>query len=282
MKLKLLIAFIAILLTACSGDESDPVNDPIIEKDIKEIAYYEGDMFVGLIKFENNKFKERYLMVAGLEDYYTYDSQGRLIERVMYQNDEIVSTENITYDSSGRLVNITVENVDYYTVTEFDYTQQNKILRTDISYFEGSQQASTRFYHINDQGYISKIIYGEDDFPNSSEAVYSDNCLISVLYADFDMMLEDYIYHNTTNSYDMETEVKGQYININHNRFGSNQHNTVLASNFLPVGNKYLFSVIEGEYETQYVYEFDEDGFPVEVKRYINNELSSKEIITYE
>jgi hypothetical protein len=287
MKLKLLLAFIAASIVACSSDDGTAVNPT--GTDLNEVKTYRDGELVEVNKYENNKLKERYLYENGqvfLEDLNTYDNQGRLIERVVnFSNINNISntsesTQSIEYDNAGRIISITEEAiydglpapVKYRT---FNYNIPNKITETISSEGQNDYQY---VYDLNSSGYVNKITLSGPN-PSFRESVFEGDNIITYTTSDYNFDEDNYTITTTSYTYDMDTPVMGSP----DNRFGSNKANTALFyANTSSHSVNYLIEVVTGDNVIQKQYEFNSGGYPTKIKTFQNNSLLSESHITYQ
>ena len=286
MKFKaLLFAFVAISLTSCSGDDSNPVDnnpDPIVEKDIAKIVILsEGDTSA-VFNYENNMLKERFLYLDGQmwhEDFYDYNEEGLRVGRTVYEYGELGFTESIEYDDSNRIERIRQEipNALLVTVMTFDYSLTDKIIMNVTEYNWDDITYDESIFDLDETGRIYKITSDSD----IKEAVYSGNNITQIIKTNGESSGVD------TYVFDMETDVKGSFLEINYNQFGTNMNNHIVHnSEFAPEIDKLVIDETwqwNDEITTiGYEYEFDEDGFPVKQMIYQEGFPPAELIIIYQ
>ena len=290
MKFRLLFFAAFLAFASCSSDDSsETVNLPVEHKDLKEItSYYANDVIAELRKFENNKLKKRYLYDSGeqvFEDLYTYNEDGLLIERHSTTTDGIEFNQSVNYDGQGRISEI--ENYDgHYEKYTFDYSQEGKIIETRISDGGAGVSQSQTVYELNNEGYITKVKSGaltiaEYDYQGDKVIKYK------AMYYN-DGVLEEDMTAEYNYSYDMNTEVKGEYINVWNNLFGNSKTNYILyrvPSRPIFTKNNYLSAYTYNGVTivtTTMQYEFDANGFPVKQENFSDDGYYTKHIITYQ
>lgn len=286
MKLKFVFAFIAVSLAACSSDDSAPVNS-VNEKQLKEVISTRDNGQSGeSLKFENNKVKERYLFnETGVyfEDLYSYDNEGRLYKRFVTTAD-FEAEQTIVYDDFERISYITTETIfdgaSGVDVEErsFDYSIANKVIETTI---RENQPNSIYTFDLDNNGRVYRVTEGSN---NSiiNEATFTGNNTATQTYFSYNTPTEFTTLTNTF-TYDMTTEVKGEFLKISTNRYGNYIANEALFNHFVSnARNNYVSQVVNDDSTTTYQYQFDADGFPVNVDTYENGVVYRTTTITYQ
>lgn len=302
MKLKLLLGIVFFSLLSCSGDDSGVVNtnEPVTEtptdsvppsenavKMLKEIRRYFNGTLGEVLKFENDRLKERFLYNDNgqifFEDYYTYDNSLLLTSRYVHNSEENVTfTSSMSYDDVGRLLSIHEESDltnSYFVDITFDYSSPGYIVRNDIRLTNGQQGESQTIFDITVDGLVTKITQNNSD---NMEAVYYGNNMISLTTLYYNDSGNDLI---TTHQFDhdMTVEVKGEYLNRNSNRFGNVKANSSLYSNdIIRVDTNYISKHIVSNEEFDYVYDYDANGYPITFSIFGNGNLLEREVITYQ
>lgn len=320
MKIKLLFGFIAFSLLSCSSDDNESVNsntddNPPVEKELIKIErqyFSDQSTEVGYIDeqiYDNGLLKELrgYRLSTGnvnREAFYTHDSEGRLIEvhyEYIYTDRTDYLHQVLEYDNQGRLTSIQ-HNISstsphtYQGSTDFNYDVPNQVLRSSFQVDSfGQTTISNTFFFLDAEGNVYKSA-GTSENSDYIEGTYENGNLTQRQIFEFDDNIGDYVITKTAYyTYDMETEVKGDYINVNlHdggiydiglNQFGSFKANENLyweRSVSLRRAN-YPLQISEGGGVVKREYEFDDDGYPV-IVTYIgtNNIPYKRDIITYE
>lgn len=298
MKLRLLLGIVFFGLMSCSGDDASETvntNEPVtetpadsvpptnVEKHLKEVQRYFNGELAEVLKFENDRVKERFLYNESgqlfYEDYYTYNDQFMLIERHIISNayeETETATETFMYDNQGRLSVINIEhNASFYTIRNFDYTTSGIISEDNYTYSTGNEFYSNKEYKLNEYGLVYKIIDGL----NTTDATYSGYNMIS--YISSYENSGNTIIHSSQTNFNISTDVKGEFINRNNNMLGNNKFNQSLyKSNIVHYDTHYMDnSIIQGVTNT-YTYEFDSDNYPIVYMSYEGENLFLKEIIT--
>jgi hypothetical protein len=268
MKLKLILAFVALSLAACSGDDdTTPVN---AEKMLDQVNdhIYENGVLVRVIArdYENNK-------IAGTLDHnidngfyvkyvYEYNSEGLVAVESRYTSD----TENFDgivpfmvctyeYDDLGRLELIT-ETTDFPDLPEesgvstsaYTYNDDNTVTR--VNDYGGESITYVFYLNASGQVYKQELLNGEV----VQEVTYDGNNMISWSNGAFS---REYTY--------ADYEVKGKYINWFSGQYGDYQPNRILRGGFINIStgvDKYVSS-FSGDASVSYEYDFDEEGYPV-------------------
>ena len=152
-------------------------------------------------------------------------------------------------------------------------------------------------YFLDQEGYVYKS-ESDTENPNSTEGIYENGNLMQLLKSQYDEDMGEYVtVVSQAYSYDTETEVKGDYIHmatmtnsglaVGNNQFGTNKANESLyLFNGFPARRRANYPTHfyqNGELWQTREYDFDEDGYPVDV-RYINDSdgVWQKEVIIYE
>lgn len=266
MKSEILFVFVALSLFSCSGsDDNGPVET--ITKDLKEIATYidDGDAYLidQLKIYQNNRLTERYIYGDDFlfSDLYTYDQNGRLIHRIAGYEDYYENT-TIQYDNQGRISSIEIINGNIHEQKVFDYSVPGKILMEMVKFHDSDPFVQQFFMHItydlNNEGLVYRITKSDDiNLYEVNEVEYTGNNITSKTFTHYDNEIGANVTQTYNYSYDMETPVKGHYLNKEFNQFGSNPANHVLYfEDYVAEKDKYLIS-------SSYEYEFDSDGYPV-------------------
>ncbi|HYD89922.1 MAG TPA: hypothetical protein VEA37_00365 [Flavobacterium sp.] len=288
MKKTLLLAIVAISLIACSGDDTPETTNPAVDKNLHKILLYvqDGDELIDeSCIFVDNRMTERYLYDQGepfYHDIYTY-FQGRLIKREV--TDDINGGHlvlELSYDSSGRISSQIIEVDSGYTeFTTYNYAEPGKI--KTITYFSqgGQPEEKHTTYFLDDEGFVFKIESGN----NVTILEYdSGRNVVSKTYIQ-NPGEENEETNVTLYTYDLETPVKGGFLQKDFIRFGDNNANYELYegyNNYQPARSNYLIQTSsEGEVANT-EYEFDEDGYPMSYSIVSNGEAWATYQIIYE
>ena len=271
MKLRLLFAFIALSLVACSSDDSSTGKDPSEnpgEKKLREIIQTEFNDSGSVKQTVKIQFddKDRALAQFG------YDGTGTLISKKEYayntaglletmtaftvQND-VASPDYsyvLTYDSNGRVITRT-DSGAMASSTTYAYNENNTIgvIRT--------AGAVTDFatYYLNTGGQLfKKTTESETEqltYTGSNILKYTNSSLTSVF------------------AYDSENAPKGQQHNAVINLFKGNMVNAMLIEglNAIDLGStQYTIKRTDNTNVYDYEYQFDNDKYPVKVRCFKN------------
>jgi len=296
MKNKLLLfAFITAFLMACSSDdETTPVGveDPVLT-DLKEINSYTDGNEMENRKFENNLLRERYFIRENgdvyFEDIYSYNAQNLLIGRnvnVQYEDGSTASVNQVvSYDSLGRIIKI-VDNQTFdgntdniqTNFTDFDYSMPNTIVATSVT--AGLSPSVTK-YHLNSEGLVYMKTY--DNSQHTVEATFTNGNIVTVSRTTYNSPT-DILISTTSNLYDLQTEVKGEYLKIATNQFGTVKANAAIYKSDVSSNssNYILNSQMNGNTDTTYEYQFNSAGYPTNVKLFDTNGLYLEHQIIYQ
>jgi hypothetical protein len=271
MKIKLLFAAMLLCLVSCSDDDNSttvPVTE--VQKNILSIANETYDQ-EGVVKAkytidcENNRpILRKYFDASGnfySSTEYAYAPNGLLSSYSDYYGAVKEADAMLSYDSDGRLTEIIYTNynsLNGWQMSSFIYNDDNTI--TEKFRNEINSDVFITTYFLNASGQIYKI-------QNSNGAIglvtYEGNNVTSLT-----------TYAGTLNYiYDNVTEVKGDFLNLYENQVGSNT-NAILWLGFSTVlegVDRYKTNVQSSleMFNTEYTYEFDEDGYPVEKTMHI-------------
>jgi hypothetical protein len=284
MKLRLLFFATFLSLMSCSEDDgTTPVSVPTTEN-LKQITYYntqddDADGIDAILKFQENKLVERHLFnldgEAYLEDYYTYDSNGRMVTHIanVYQDGSETFDQTFEYDAIGRLTLAKNTYNGTYTEESFDYSVANKITKTTSYFFsDGMNDYSViEVFDLLPDGRVYKIT-GEYLI---SQVEYAGNNI--VLRIETDVESGETVTYNYT--YDMQTAVKGHYLNYVFDNYGENKANHVIKTGHFSVAKDNFMTSGDGYVKE---YEFNNNGYPVKDLFYVDGVLQYKYEITYE
>lgn len=301
MKLRLLFFTALLSLASCSSDESaEPVNEnpnptPTIEKNLKKIKEYyvngETEQLDMVTLCTNNKIdqiigyeNDNPLEIASIYDY-SYNAQGRLSYiDVHFYGDYNWSDSSVSfgYDEQGRLIYLdeVQDGSSTHWTKEFIYDTENNVITGD--YDPGGNIPN--IFYLNGSGTIYKMeILSEYYNLNATEVSYEGNNILScTLTTYYDSSVINY-------TYDYETEVKGEYLNLFRNSYGGFNTMNLYELGFnlalLSPDNYRLTESKTNSIDINYYYEysFDEDGYPIEVRElYDNGTVFKKIVIEYE
>lgn len=299
MKLRLLFFAAFLSLASCSSDDStDPVNEnpdptPPVEKNLKRIEEYglngETESLYQVILCENNKIHQilGYIdpdpTVVTMMSEYSYDSQGRLIGLAYnyyngFGDDTFTSFE---YDAQGRLTYADAVDDGNPTHWRREYTYNNEDNVVTGDYDPGGNLPNT--FYLNGNGIIYKTEYENEFYSTITEVNYQGNNIVSNTLISNSTGNNPQVINYT---YDYETEVKGEYLNLFRNTFGSTNNMILFRAGFslaILCADNYILT--EGSNSTDvntYEYSFDEDGYPIEIRKLYNGIVFNKTVIIYE
>jgi hypothetical protein len=259
MKLRLLIAFMALTLSACSDDDQSSTGPKKLQQ-VNNISYNDNGTIshTGKLLFDNGRLSQIISYRPSGEQFskstFFYNDDNLLVESKLYTINTSVPylTTSYIYDDQGRIIqfNETVED-NFEVSTSEKYVTYNS--DDTISYWwdTSNGQNITYTYYLNDDGKIFKVMNPEGE---TMEVTYEGNDIVSVTEPG----------GTTTYSFDNSTEVKGDYLKIIRNQY-NNDVNAVLAAGLLSsIGgiDRYQISS-NGAIDTETVYEFDDEGYPV-------------------
>ncbi|MEE1898512.1 hypothetical protein V1389_09205 [Flavobacterium rakeshii] len=300
MKLRLFFLAAFVSLASCSSDDDEnpdptPTPTPVV-KNLKDITYKNASGEIREItKYEDNKLKERILYDQGVifhTEIFAYNEDGYLVSGVYTTDDDGVN-QYVSYDDSGRITQITNDFtymgiVGNTTTSVVDYSETGVINVTKTTVQGENEELDYFKYFLTAEGRVYEIALVNDDELSYIYKVDYDGDNVAVVYSYRDGDTGAYL-NTSTLSYDNETEVKGEFVHINSNRFGDNKANYVIyREDVIPnVSEKYHTGTnVAGyvNYSSQITYEFDEDGYPVKQTGYIDGEQdpTAEYFITYE
>ncbi|MCO6146626.1 hypothetical protein [Flavobacterium sp. NRK1] len=272
MKTKLLLAFMATFLISCSGEddtitvEADP--HQVVEKKLDYVVKTtEADSTIIQFNDNNQIINETRYDLSGVIDYkkeYIYDFSGHLKTvkdfYAFYGLDQPVETQSYSYDDEGKLIKriINEKQSTYDLITRVIYSYSNTVISYEVT-SNTSNNTGHGTYLLNNEGFISKI-----------EGNYTDEFLYegdNIIWFGGTRHLPSDIYE-----YDMINEPVGPYVHMYKNPYGS-INNAILMTSTLYVsllGSNYVTKWYNNDNNFSYEvkYEFDDDGYPVKVKRY--------------
>lgn len=281
MKLKLLLAFIAISLIACSDNE-DADNTPK-EKKLERIAttyYYENStqayLSEELFFDDNNKpitansyqISDNQASLSS-QKLYAYSDKELLskIEEYPHINEQGISNipsyrSVIEYDDLDRVI----QNYVYNYFSETPQIIESYVYNADktISVTRVFDDAPTLYYtyYLNNNGQIYKRMFNAVN--SVKEVTYDGDNIISETKPNGDVL---------TYTFDNVNLPKGEFHNAFKNMYSGNMVNAILLEGFedvTKINSKYLIgqnSNVDSLNET-YQYEFDEEGYPIKISRY--------------
>ncbi|TRW22998.1 hypothetical protein FMM05_14975 [Flavobacterium zepuense] len=283
---KILFAFLcAIPFTSCSDSDvtdvknvQQSVNEITDEpEDEPEIAAYELDSVIqysggnaSVFEFSNNKMVKQSIGNQLFYEY-SYNQDGQLSS--MTGKDEqgnINFTRSVSYGADKRII---AKNDTYYnniqntTSTEnvtYIYNNANNTVTADFDSYD--EYAQDRVYHFNAAGLLSKIT--TTDGTDIQVYEYNGN--------NISQMTSGSIYGFT---YDNVTAVKGEYLNMYRNQF-KNYSSYIVYTGYMvvkTVTHNYLSQFTDYSGVANYTYQFNAEGYPVEVN--VNHPTANDEQI---
>lgn len=298
MKTKLLFAFLAMSVISCSDDDSNPTTPPV-EKNLaqmvvkryqnngsiyKDVYDFDGDNKLTIVNRYDGQ-DENFSKIT-----YEYNASGLLSVAKTYgysmgDPNQPSHVTSYTYDGSSRITGIDdtessgIESTQ--TITSFTYNSNNTISAVaNIIAYPEEEVIKNYTFHVNADGHIVKKVDADNTI--LAQAVYNAGNIES--YTQLSAPSMSYLF-NTANT------PKGDYLNINLNRFGGDFNNAILSGGFASVGNGITNYVSQQTSTnattsqiTTYTYEFDEDGFPIKVSLYTQGSTEPFEVreITYQ
>ena len=300
MKYRLLFFAVALCTISCNNDDENVAIPQ--EKNLKSISVFNNDGDSNIDEttiFENNRPIDNYIYdLQGQvisHQKFTYNPSGQLVLTEKFNgNNEILNSGAIVYDTTGRMIGIT--SLLYFDIgmpgltynTNFTYNADNTITRSTSNLFE--PVFISYVFHIDNQGFVSKIIGDSEDPVEINYDIVDDAQYVNGNITQwsrngyFDEIGEYELLHNYTFIYDAETEVKGKYLDIYRLQFG-NDTNIALYGMFdytIESSHNYIIqkTTENGDIYT-FEYEFDTDGYPIKKLVYLNNTLKSEINIEY-
>lgn len=280
MKNKLLLLIFTTFLFSCSNDDSS--SEPSVNQTKQlfkkeKILYENGNLNMKITtQYENNK--------PAIDSAYNSTNQLLYVSKNFFNTNNLVSSikvydengilsieNNITYDNLGRITQILNTQPSGSSVFNFTLNSNNTISSERIS---NGSVVTTKTFFLNSNG----IIYKEVSGTNNKESIFDSNNNLTQNTA-----------YSVTNNYEYnEPHLKPSTLQFDNSTIvGSVKMNTVLIENTLDdhnntFGDK-LISKITSSNGTifNYIYTYDSDNYPVNLKSYINNVLVSEENFTY-
>lgn len=278
MKIRLLLAFIAVSFASCSSDDnSNP--DPSIgipgEKKLYEIIQRDFNEDGSVMLTTSTSFDENDRAVS-VQQYngdgvlnahreFTYNGSGQFESMVYYTEETGLDTPNssysISYDGEGRvtILNDTFLNngISATSVTTYTYNQNNTITAIREFSFGGSE--ITTFY-LNTAG----LLYKRSNALSTEEITYAGENITTYTS---DIFTSEYKYDNAH-------EPKGQHHNAIINKYWGNRVNAILIEGFTSIDfgtTKYVKQKIDNRGTHYLKYEFDDKGYPIKVRYFLND-----------
>ena len=279
MKIKLLVAFMAIALVSCSkDDDSASDNSGNEEKKLNRIIQTDFN--------ENGSVK----MTSQIQ----FDDNNKALSNLEYDGDGVLSTKrDFTYNKSGQ-----IETMMYYTaatgleIPNYSYTVTYKgdgrVESVSDSFISnGAAATSSMDYVYNENSTIvmtRNFSFGgaaiTTFYLDTAGSVYkktdSAGTTEQLIYAGKDVQKYSTEMFSSTFAYDNEHTPKGQQNNVVLNQYNGNIQNTLLLGGFTSfnLGNtKYVMQRTDNGAEIyNYEYQFDKEGYPVKVKCYKNED----------
>lgn len=272
MRLLLCIAFLSLL--SCSGDDIGPGSHELYE--ISYFSYdYNGDRSIYLVdKFESNQLKESYHYHIGEVEgrtVYFYNTDNALVSYTYTPTNYAASksVESITYDNLKRISSIEKKSGYTTVIINFDYSQQAHIIANYIRQEYGEvKNTSQNIYDLDETGRVNKITKKDSngDVYSIMEAIYEGNNITTIFGTNY---IDGAPQNNTSYIvYNKQIPVKGEYLNIDHNRFGPNKANHVIYSGFYTWAKDNYYESINGAGKE---YVFDSEGYPVKFINYTHS-----------
>jgi len=280
MKIKLLVAFMAIALVSCSkDDDSGSGNSGNGEKKLNRIIQTDFN--------ENGSVK----MTSQIQ----FDDNNKALSTLEYDGDGVLSTKrDFTYNKSGQ-----VETMMYYTaatgieIPNYSYTVTYKgdgrVESVSDSFISnGAAATSSMDYVYNENSTIvmtRNFSFGGATittfYLDTAGSVYkktdSAGTAEQLIYAGKDVQKYSTEMFSSTFAYDNEHTPKGQQNNVVLNQYNGNVQNTLLLGGFTSfnLGNtKYVTQRTDNAADIyNYEYQFDEEGYPVKIKCYKNEDV---------
>lgn len=278
MKTKLLLAFLAFSVISCSDDDSSP-SQPEKNLDQMVVTYYPDGI-------NANSYKEIYDFDDHdrLTQISYYNLENELSAKTTYEYDQMLlsvvksygssmgdpnkpsSVTSFNYDGSLRIIgmdsNVETGIEGIHTVTSFTYNADNTISAEETTSAPPEEDVVKNCtYYKTADGRIVKKIDSEGNI--LTQAVYENYNLKSYTRQGSASMA--FLFNN-------DVTPKGNYLNINLNKYDGNFNNTILAEGFPAFSNgvsnyisQHTSSIAEINLTVTYTYEFDEDGYPIKV-----------------
>lgn len=279
MKTRLLFAFIALSLAACSSDDGSSGQDPdgnTGEKKLREIVQTEFNengsvKLTTKTKFDDNDkalLEQQYNgmneLVAKRE--YTYNTKGVIDTMTYYSAETGLETPNyrytITYDADGRVSAVNdsfIHNGSPSTsVIGYLYNPNGTVLATRNFSYGGSKLVT---YYTNNSGQV----YKKTDAEGVTEQVsYLGENILSYNNGSI----------NSVFTFDNEHTPKGQLHNTVVNQYSGNVANAIMLNGFTAISlgiTNYAIQRTNSNGDTyEYKYDFDTNGYPIKLRCFKN------------
>lgn len=291
MKTRLLFAFLAFSFISCNDDDSNPTQP--VEKNLDQMVVkrYQpsGNVYKDVYDFDDDNKVTIINRYDGQDENfskttYEYNENGLLSLTETYgygmgDPNQPSSFTSFSYDGSLRIIAIDdtdaggIESTE--TTTHFTYNNNNTISAHETIVGPPSEDIIRNYtIHINADGRIVKKVDADNTI--WTQAVYNAGNIES--YTQLGTASKSYLF-NTANT------PKGDYLNINLNKFGGNFNNTILAGGFTSVSNglsNYISQQTSANASTSqittYTYEFDEDGYPIKISLFLQGSSEPYEV----
>lgn len=253
------------LFTSCSDDDTSGTgNSPLVAT---TQTMYENGEVAELFKseYDNGKItKIKWLSPNNVQEGYnelSYDN-GLLTAISSYYGTTLYSAIDYSYDNQGRMTGAHYtsqsEGMDY--TTTFTHNNDNT-----ITTFSDNGWDPAKTYFLNSEGYVYKEVREGYTY----ELAYDGATPVSATYNN---------QYTTTFEYDPVHD--RSLINMNMGE-GNFKPNAVLRLNSLTdnngsTNNKYLLKTINEGNVVQYVYTFNEEGLPIKMMEYHDDELTNE------
>ena len=275
-----LLSILITFLISCSNndDATEPIINPVKQLLKTDNYLFEnGNLNIKIsTKYENNKpVTDSVYDSSNQLSYYSknFINTNNLASsiKVYIPNGTLSIENNIIYDNSGKITQINNTQPSGSSVINFTFNPNNTITSATIS--NGSVVVTKTFF-FNTNDIINKEINGS----NTKEFIYDSN-----------KNLTQNTSLNITNNYEYnEPHLKPSILQFDNSTIvGSTKMNTVLIGNTLDDQNNTFGDKLISKITTSngiifdYVYIYNSDNYPTNVKTYRNNQLVSELFYTY-
>lgn len=287
---KVLIALLcAVTFTACTDNDAEVIDtsqaitqvatqSETAANELDSVVQYRGGSSMDVFEFANNKVFKHSTYNGMLTNYvdYFFDNDGQLAAMTGKDAEGNVYFERtVTYDAEKRIIG---KSDTYYNFTQNTTSVENVTYayedtnNTITAHFDSFNEFSTdRVYHFNTEGLLSKIT--KIDSTNIQVFVYDNN---NIAQMGNGSIMSGFLYDNTT-------VVKGEYLNMYRNQFKT-YSNFVVYNGFMVarvVANKYITQVTDYSGVANFTYQYNSEGYPVEIDEVYPNTDGLKTVIVY-
>jgi hypothetical protein len=275
-----LLSILITFLISCSNndDATEPIINPVKQLLKTDNYLYEnGNLNIKIsTKYENNKpvtdsvYDSSNQLSYYSKNFFNTNNLASSI-KVYIPNGTLSIENNIIYDNLGKIIKIIKNQPSGSYVFNYILNSNNTITSEIVS---NGSVVSTKTFHLN----TNEIIYKEVNGSNTKEFIYDSN----------KNLIQNTAFNVTYNYEYNEPHLKPSILQFDNSTIvGSTKMNTVLIGNTLDDQNNTFGDKLISKISTSngiiydYVYIYDSDNYPTNVKTYINNQLVSELFYTY-